>query len=282
MLSNLKGYYRPKSIATALGLLDKEAGSVLLIAGGTKLNLTDDPSVKELVDITCLPLNYIKENLGEFRIGATTTLQCLAESPVLGSSSAHIIPKAALLSNHSRMIRNVSTLGGELVTTGSLSVLYCALITLQAQVRIAGGEEFALPMNIFLDKKGLGGGVLVETIVPKTTVPSYSAIAPILNDRGKPMLCVCARISVKKGAFHDTKIAITGTAGMPKRIRVVEKELNGRQLNEAIIIQAADAAYEAYHPATDKFASEEYRKEVCHLVVKRALLDCLEQVMEDF
>ena len=54
MLPNLKGYYRPKSIPEALALLEKNSGTILVIAGGTKLALSNNKTVQELVDITSL------------------------------------------------------------------------------------------------------------------------------------------------------------------------------------------------------------------------------------
>ncbi len=281
MLSNLKGYYHPKSIAEALALLEKNSGSILVIAGGTKLVQSQNDIVQELVDITTLPLNYIKKSNGTIRIGAVTPLQSLGGSPLLLDSVGHILADAALLSNHSQMIRNVSTVGGELVSSGPLSVLYCALLVLQGQVRIAGGEEFALPMNIFLNKKGLGGGLLVETVIPQLNEQTYSALAPIINNRGQIIICACARLTAKNGSCKDVKVAITGCPKVPQRLDGVEKQLEGQVMTEAHMSLAAEEAYEGCHPISDDLASEEYRKEVSRVVVKKALLSCLEQAEDD-
>ena len=75
MLSNLKNVFRPKSIPQALALLEKNSGSILIIAGGTKLLQTKNNIVQELVDITGLELNYMNDEDGLTRIGATTPLQ---------------------------------------------------------------------------------------------------------------------------------------------------------------------------------------------------------------
>ena len=99
MLSNLKGYFRPKSIPEALALLEKNSGSILVIAGGTKLVLTENNVVQELVDITSLDLNFIKEESGITRIGATTRMQQIVDSPLLTKHTDGLLPAAALLSN---------------------------------------------------------------------------------------------------------------------------------------------------------------------------------------
>ncbi len=279
MLSNLKNLFRPKTIPETLALLEKNSGSILILAGGTKLQHTQNNIVQELVDITCLDLDYINNNAGLTRIGATTPLQKLVESQKLKNLANGILSQAAQLSHHSKMIRNVSTLGGELVTTNSLSTLYCALLILQAQVRIVGGEEFALAMNIFLNKKNLGGGLLVEVIIPAMEPQTFAGLAPIFYN-GKPLICACARITMKKRECQSAKIAITGTERVPQRLHEIEEYLEGNSFTTANIETAADKASEQYVPISDSLASKEYRKEVSRSVVKKALLQCLENAAQ--
>ncbi len=280
MLSNLKGYFRPKSIPAALALLEKNSGSILVIAGGTKLLRVHNHIVQELVDITELGLAYVEEAAGEIRIGATTTIQQLVENPALKTGGSGIVSQAAYSSHSSKMIRNGATLGGELVSSSPLSVLYCAMLVLQAQVRIAGGEEFALAMNVFLHKKGLRGGLLVEVIIPKQPPNTFAAIVPICGKDKQALVCAAARVSLDKGICREAKVAITGTDKVPQRLHPVEALLEGRQLNAALISAAAEKAYETYIPISDQLASEEYRREVGHIIVKRSLVNCLDQANE--
>lgn len=281
MLSKLKGYYRPKSIPEALALLEKNSGTILVIAGGTKLVPSQNDTVQELVDITSLNLDFIKKEAGLHRIGATTPLQKVVEDSGLRNSALNILCEAAQLSHHSKMIRNVSTIGGELATAGPLSVLYCALLVLQAQVRIAGGDEFALAMNIFRSKKGLAGGLLTEVIIPKIEPQTYTAIVPILNVHTLPIICACARVTIVKNSCQSAKIGITGTFPMPQRLTQIEMLLDGKPLNPATIESAAESTYELIEPISDALAGAEYRKQISRIVTKKALLACLEQAEED-
>ena len=206
-------------------------------------------------------------------------MQKLVESQKLKDLANGILSQAARLSHHAKMIRNVSTLGGELVTSNSLSTLYCALLILQAQVRIVGGEEFALAMNIFLNKKNLGGGLLVEVIIPAMEPQTFAGLAPIFYN-GKPLICACARITMKKRECQIAKIAITGTERVPQRLHEIEEYLEGNSFTLANIETAADKASEQYVPISDSLASKEYRKEVSRSAVKKALLQCLENAAQ--
>jgi carbon-monoxide dehydrogenase medium subunit/2-furoyl-CoA dehydrogenase FAD binding subunit len=244
MLSNLKGYFRPKSIPEALTLLEKNSGSVLVIAGGTKLVNCQNNVVQELVDITGLDLNYLRLGQGTIRIGATTSIQSLASSVDLDNLTDGLLPQAARLTNRSILFRNAATLGGELVTTTSLSPLYCALLVLQGQVRLAGTEEFALAMNIFLKKKGLQGGLLVETVIPMLEEDTYTGIASLMDGGTLPTICACARVSVAQGRCHSVKIAVTGSERVPSRLHEAEDVLEGKAFTSANIVMTTDKAME--------------------------------------
>ncbi len=282
MLSNLKKYYIPKTIPEALALLEKNSGSILVVAGGSKLVQTDNRIVQELVDITHLELDYLKESPGEIRIGATTPLQSLIDSRLVKHSPFKIIAQATQLSYSSKMIRNVATLGGELISSDSLSVLYCALLVLQAQIRIVGGNEFALAINIFLAKKGLGGGLLIETIIPKPQTKFYTGLAPIFYQNKKVIICACAYVVIHEGKCRNVRIAITGTEKVPQRLPEAESYLEGKKLNNETIDNAAQTAYKSYQPITDSLASKNFRKEVCRAVLKNALTQCLQEFEDQF
>lgn len=281
MLSNLKRYYRPKSIAEALALLEKNSGSILIIAGGTKLVKTDNAIVQELVDITALDLDYIQENHGVVRIGATTPIQKIVEAPELKTAFQEVLSEAARLTHVSKMVRNAATIGGELATTGPLSVLYCVLLVLQAQVRIAGGDEFALAMNIFKDKKDLNGGILVEVLVPRLRENTFVAQHTILQNNARPIITGAARVTVSRGKCHDVKLALSGTGRCPQRLHKLEEMFENQEFNAPTIEVMADEITRHYHPRTDALATEEFRKETGRIVLKKALLHCLDQAEEN-
>ncbi len=276
MLTNLKRFYRPKSIAEALALLEKNSGSILVIAGGTKLVKTRNSIVQELVDITGLGLDYIRENNGIVRIGATTPLQKMVESQLLKTAYQGIVNEAAQITHRSKMIRNASTMSGELVTTNSLSVLYCAFLVLQAQVRIVGGEEFALAMNIFKNKKELSGGLMVEVLIPALKENTFTAIETLQQKQGLPVIAASARVTLEKGKCTQIKLAITGTRNCPKRLHAIEDTMIGQELNHANIERFSNEINSHYFPVTDTFATEEFRKETSPLVIKKVLNRCLE------
>ncbi len=243
---------------------------------------SQNDTVRELVDINSLNLSYIKEDLGVIRIGAATPLQKIIDNPDIKNLYGGILHQAALQTHHARMLRNASTIGGEIITTNPLSILYCSLLVLQAQVRIAGGEEFALAMNIFLNKKELAGGLLMEILIPYVKQHTYAGVATVATDgKSLPVICACVRLSLRNGKCENVKIALTGTEKVPQRFHLAESLLEERQLTNSTIELVADSVYKNYSPIADALASQEFRKHTSRLVAKKALMNCLDAIEDE-
>ncbi len=106
-------YLQPKSLQEAVGLLGPD---VRPLAGGTDLlEMVKDGLTEphKLVGLKRIPgLSYIQESSGGLRIGATTTLQQIAESDAV--KQAYPALAQAALAVASPQIRNMGTLGGNL------------------------------------------------------------------------------------------------------------------------------------------------------------------------
>jgi CO/xanthine dehydrogenase FAD-binding subunit len=87
------------------------------LAGGTTqvdLMLKDGIlSPQRLVDITRLPLSWITANAAAIRVGATTTMEELAADPTVSARLPFV--REALLSSASVQLRNMATIGGNLL-----------------------------------------------------------------------------------------------------------------------------------------------------------------------
>jgi xanthine dehydrogenase YagS FAD-binding subunit len=111
--------YKPTSIDEAMQMLTKHGQEAGVYAGGTDLlirlknRLTQAPSY--LVDIKKIQdLRYIKEDAqGNVRIGATTKLSELADSPLLQQRYPMLVEAINFIS--SPELRNASTIGGDLL-----------------------------------------------------------------------------------------------------------------------------------------------------------------------
>lgn len=108
----MTAYARPASLAEALDLLARPGAAPL--GGGTDLVGQIDRGISEpdlLVDLQALDLAGVTEDGDGVAVGAATTLDAVARSPLLAPYAA-VVQAAAVAA--SPLLRNVGTVGGNL------------------------------------------------------------------------------------------------------------------------------------------------------------------------
>ena len=109
-------YVRPADVATAVAMVTADPGAAYLAGGTTQLDLLLKDAVIDatrLVDIGRLPLHGISRSGDRLRVGALTTMEELAADPAV-SERAPVV-RQALLAGASAQLRNVATIGGNLL-----------------------------------------------------------------------------------------------------------------------------------------------------------------------
>jgi xanthine dehydrogenase YagS FAD-binding subunit len=112
-------YLQPKSVQEAVNILDQYRGEAITMAGGTDLlsrfkNDIRTHLTKHVVDITSLGLNFIEPNSNVgLRIGATTSISAIAESPLVKERAPLLSMAAGDVA--SPALRNMGTIGGDLL-----------------------------------------------------------------------------------------------------------------------------------------------------------------------
>jgi hypothetical protein len=133
MLPNLRAYHRPTTLDEAVRLIRPPA--VVPLGGGTVLLPARDPAVEEVVDLSGLGLTYIRAGEDGIRIGATTPLQHLLESPPLADlTGSHIGPVLRLTA--SRNLRGQATVGGTVASGGPENPFLVLLLALDAGLTV--------------------------------------------------------------------------------------------------------------------------------------------------
>jgi xanthine dehydrogenase YagS FAD-binding subunit len=108
-------YVRADDVAAAVALVSADPDAQYLAGGTTQVDLLKDGVLipERLVDITRLPLRGITRRGDALVVGALTTMEQLAAEPVLGERAAFV--RAALLAGASTQLRNMATIGGNLL-----------------------------------------------------------------------------------------------------------------------------------------------------------------------
>jgi xanthine dehydrogenase YagS FAD-binding subunit len=112
-------YFEPKSVQEAVEILHQYRGEAITMAGGTDIlsrfkNDIKTHLAKYVVDINSLGLNFIEPKPdGGLRIGATTSVSAIAESPLVNERAPLLAMAAGDVA--SPALRNMGTVGGDLL-----------------------------------------------------------------------------------------------------------------------------------------------------------------------
>src|SRR5215469_2286913 len=298
MLLNLLEYHWAEAIDDALLLMARAGVKTVPLAGGTYLLGLEDEDIQAVVDLRDLELAYISEDERGVHIGAMTTLQAMADAPVLKELATGMLASASSASSFSHLIRNSATVGGTLATgVASQADLLTALAVLDAEVVLrsasksqinlsAGSAErpgLALPGITFKGKqeRRVPSGqvsfgrkpneLIIELIVPR---PASVAAASFMRVGRTPtdiaLLNAAALVEVSDGVYKQVRLALGGVGMEPVRISSVEKQLEGQPvanpadahngLDTRRLFAALQANMGNFSPPADFRASSGYRR----------------------
>jgi len=275
-------YIRPSDLSKALEALEEHGPGARVIAGGTDLipsmrARTQLPSC--LVDIQGLGLDTITRTEGFVRIGATCTFSELARSGIIREMFPVLREAASAIG--AVQTRNLATIGGNLSSAvpscDSAPALYVlkarlTLISLRQQRVIPVEEFFQGPRRTVLAP----AEILAWIDIPVPPDRSGSAFLKIGRRKALTLAIVNAAASVcvaKDGStVEDATISLGAVAPTPLRARKAEALLKGYMWSEELVKEAAWVASGETSPISDIRASADYRRELCKVLVRRALM----------
>jgi CO/xanthine dehydrogenase FAD-binding subunit len=248
----ITAYHRPQTLDEALTLLAQP--NTLPLGGGTLLSHGTPDSI-QVVDLQRLGLNSITKKGNELELGATLTLQSLLESEHWSDAS-----KSALKLEAPLNIRNSATVAGTLVACDGRSTFATVLLALDAKISVINPRKTEETLNIgdLLPLREQVRGKLITKIVTPTNVKlAFEYVSRTPAD--KPIVCA-ALVQWNSGR---TRLALGGYGKNP---------MLGMDGTESEGVETA--ARNAFHEATDEYASAEYRMDVAATLAKR----CLERI----
>jgi carbon-monoxide dehydrogenase medium subunit len=284
MFDHIECLYRPSSIREALRLLRNAGGRGRFLAGGTDIVTQPDRSIRFLVDITRLGLDYVRRRGKEWVIGATTTLAALENSPAIRALAGGILAQACSTCG-SVQNRNMATLGGNLANASPAADTAAPLLALDSLVVLASSRgRRQIPLADFFSGPHttvLGSALLVEVVIPapprgRRVGWSFQKLGRTRDDIS--LVNVAAGLQADaRGRAKWTRIALGAVAPTPLRARKAEDLLVGRYLEENLLERVCEAVAQEARPIADVRASAEYRREMSRVLARRALRECAAQ-----
>lgn len=262
-------FHHPKRIGDAVGLLGRQ--SSLAVAGAT--SFVRPSRVAHLVDITGLGLDYIRADKKSVRIGATTTIAELEKSEVVNGLASGIL-RSACSGMADTPLRNMITVGGDVVCKFPWANLPPALLALGAELSIVGRKKREVSMDKFMGSRLGRGEIVKEVVIPRNLKGRGSYIKFAKTKTDYSMITVAVYLERDEWMVTLARVAVGGLY-RPRRLKIFEKGLVGKPPDEAAVNDAIKIHVPNLAIPKTIFTSEDYSREVLGVLLRRALLEAL-------
>ncbi len=273
-------YEAPATLGEALALLAQHGDDAKILAGGhslipmMKLRLAQPET---LIDINNIPgLSYIREEGGYLRIGALTRESELEHSDLIRAKYPIFTDASKLIADPS--VRNMGTIGGNIAHGDAANDHPAVLLALRAEVVITGsGGERVVPIDEFFfgfySTAVQPDEILTEIRIPIPAAGSGNAYHKLERKVGDYATAGAAVALTLDGSGTVTYCGIGLTNVNPVSMRAARSEaaLLGKKITDATIAEAALYASEDCNPSADLRGSEEYKRDMVRVLVKRMI-----------
>jgi len=250
-------------------------GDSKILAGGHSLL----PAMKlrlsqpgKLVDIAGIAdLKNIKEEDGEIVIGAACTHADIAGDDLIKAKLTFFAEGASLIGD--MQVRNYGTIGGSLAHADPAADWPALILAADAAIEVKGGNGKrrikATDFFTGLFSTSLQEGEIITAIrVPVPADGTKTTYQKFEQPASRFAIVGCA---VMRFADGKTNIAFTGVSDNAFRDSNAENAVSGKPINSDSVNVAIDAALQNINIVGDHFASEEYRKHLAKVYLKKAL-----------
>lgn len=276
-------FYRAENLEHACSLMVQYERKAKILAGGTDLMAAINRKLllpEILVYIGNCGLDYIKLEGDILVVGATTNHASIVRSTLVKEKAPLLVEATKHIG--SPAIRNMGTIGGNLVNASPAADAGTALLALGAKlnlVSVSGARQvkveefFTGPGETVLKP----GEILQEVLIPSQNENNKWAWYKL----GKRKSDICSVISVAVSLEIDgqlcryARIALGAVAPVPLLAKRAGGMLEGQNVDETLITEVAKVASEETTPIDDVRSTAWYRRKVSENLVKRLLSQIL-------
>lgn len=253
-------YLRPQTLDEAYALCQKRANLVL---GGMLWLKMQNRTVDTVIDLCDLGLDQVEDLGEEWRIGAMVSLRTLETHPGLAAST-HGAMADCLRHIVGVQFRNLATVGGSIYGRFGFSDPLTLFLALGAVVELH--HAGAVPLADFVNQP------YERDILTHVRLPKHPGRVAYLSQRNTatdfPVLTCAVAVGEQGG-----RCAI---GARPMKACLTELELPG-EITPETASAAADQVAEQTVFGSNLRAGADYRRAICRVLVRRALLVCKEE-----
>ena len=269
----------PTSLDDALRLKADYGGAARFVAGGTDVMVLKRAGRLDfgaLISLRHVPeITDIRDDGGNIVIGGGVTMTQLMQSDLVRRDLASLHDAVAVMG--CTQMRNLATIGGNVMSAVSSGDTIPPLLTMDAKCRLASAEgERTEPLAGFFSgarqTTAQEDEVLVALEIPKPE-PGCGLAFHKLGRRAALDLAVVSIATLLElgpdGNIAKARAAAGAVGPTPIRLYGAEKALTGAKPTEEIFASAAQAALAESSPWDDVRASRWYREEMIKVVFPR-------------
>lgn len=275
-------YHEPRSVGEATRLLDEIGKEASVLAGGTDLLVNmkmGKAAPKHVVSLSRIEdLKAVKMDQGALTLGACVTAGELKDQEEIKSEFNGLCQSAGSLG--SPLIRNLATVGGNIVTARPAADLPPSLMAYGARIVLKKEKgERIIPLEEFF--KGPGQTVIepeeILCAVVLNEPPPYSGGGYVKLGVRKALEISLVNVAAfmaldgPNGPIKEARIVLGSVAPIPMHSPSAEAVLVGERPDDALFEKAGTAASKDAKPIDDFRGSAEYRREMVKVLTRRAL-----------
>lgn len=284
MIKEKFNYESPETVEEAIAILGKRKEGSMILGGGTWVvpEMTHwKRNPEQIVDLRHMDLATIKEENGEFVLGAMTTYSQIIATETL-TKNVELLGIVSKGITGGAQIRNFGTIGGSAVYANPGSDIPASLVALNARIVLVSenGEREVKAQDFFLDafKTSIKPGeIATEIRIPRLEPGLKTGYYKLkFGESSWPIATgSCLLMMDDKNKCRSIRLVLGGICATPLLIDVSDI-LTGSLLTEEKLAEVAEAVCKAVDtPWSDVLATAEYRKNIAGVIAKRALLDAL-------
>ena len=264
----------PASVAAAVAEVAAGApGEVVVLAGGTDLIFDLEgarAAPRRVVSLRRLPWRTLDWNGTVLTVGSTLPLRSLERDPEVGRRHPGLLEAVRAVGGVP--LRHRATLGGNLGRAAPASDLLPILLALDAEVDLIGPNgERSLSVDRFLvgsRRTAMTPGELIRSVRFPEPRPSAYLWQRVRPEHDISQIAVAAARSPADGRW---RVAVGGIPPRALRLPETEARLANAARPGRTLHVAAEEAADRLAIATDRRASEEYRRHLVTTLIERAV-----------
>ena len=284
-------YASPHSVREATEIMAEHGEAARPMAGGTDLlvvlRVGRMNNVNLAVDVKNIPeLNEITyDPEAGLTLGAAVPCYKIYNNRAVAHAYPGLIDTASLIGG--TQIQGRASLGGNLCNAAPSGDSIPAMIALGGVANIAGpGGTRSVAVEDFCTAPGRTvlerGEILVSLHFPAPAANSGARYIRFIPRNEMDIAVAGAGVSVvlENGNIKSARVSLASVAPTPLFVKEAGDALAGKPATEESVRIASGLARDAAKPITDMRGTIEYRKHLCEVLTRRALLTAIERAKE--